>query len=337
MSDIKLQKVTLSSDWIDLSFGEPVVVTDALYRNLNRMGDPMKMPSFHDMKNWTYQPAAGKPDLVSILEEKYGSKVVVTNGAKQALAAALFSFKSAGYSNIWYDTPYYPANPSLVESVGLVKSELRDASTLLITSPNNPDGLNYTNQTIDSFARALPTIHDAAYYTPIYLPDGQEVKHLGDIQIFSASKMYGLSGLRIGYAVCHNERFYQDMVDYIEATTAGVSTSSQDIVRNIELLFKENPAWYEQFVQKSRESIKIARDELLNLDPEVLQVVEPQSNSMFAWCKIGPRLDNVTAKVHILPGEIFGKPGYMRINIAHPPETIREAVSRLNKHKSEIK
>lgn len=333
MSDVKLQKIILGPDWIDLSFGEPVVVTEALYRNLNRMGDPMKMPSFHELRDWTYQPAAGKQDLVSILEDKYGSKVVVANGAKQALGAALYAFKSEGYSNIWYDVPFYPANPSLIESVGLTRSELREASSLLITSPNNPDGLNYSNYEIEAFARSLPTIHDAAYYSPIYLPEGQEIKHLGNIQIFSASKMYGLSGLRIGYAVCHDERFYKHMVNYIESTTAGVSTVSQDIVRNIEILFKQNPTWYEQFTASARSGIKDSRNELLNLDPEVLEVIEPQSNSMFAWCKVGSKLDNQSAKVHMLPGEIFGKPGFMRLNIALPKEKIREAVSRLNASK----
>lgn len=333
MSDIKLQKVILPPDVIDLSFGEPVVVTEALYRNLNRMGDPMKMPSFHELRDWTYQPAAGKQDLVKILEDKYGSKVVVANGAKQALGAALYAFKSEGYSNIWYDIPFYPANPSLIESVGLARSELRDASSVLITSPNNPDGLNYSNQEIDAFARALPTIHDAAYYSPIYLPEGQEIKHLGNIQIFSASKMYGLSGLRIGYAVCHDERFYKHMVNYIESTTAGVSTVSQDIVRNIEILFKENPEYKLEFQKEAREAIKKARAELKALDPEVLVLEDCPTNSMFAWAKAMPGLDAETAKVYILTGDMFGKPGYVRINIAHPPEVIREAVKRLNENK----
>jgi bifunctional pyridoxal-dependent enzyme with beta-cystathionase and maltose regulon repressor activities len=54
---------------------------------------------------------------------------------------------------------------------------------------------------------------------------------------------------------------------------------------------------------------------------------------MFGWFKRGPKLDNKTAKVHILDGSLFGAPGMMRMNIAHPPEVIREAVERLNKHK----
>ena len=98
--DAKLQKVILGPDWIDLSFGEPAVVMTALYRQLSRFGNPLKMPRLRDMASWTYQPAAGKPDLVAILEKKYDTRVVVCNGAKQALAAAMYSFRQNGISNI---------------------------------------------------------------------------------------------------------------------------------------------------------------------------------------------------------------------------------------------
>lgn len=333
MDDAKLQKVILGPDWIDLSFGEPAVVMTALYRQLNRFGDPFKMPNLHDITSWTYQPAAGKPDLVAILEEKYGERVVVCNGAKQALAAAMYSFRRHGASTIYYDRPYYPANPSLAESVGLTWSDAVHADSFLITSPNNPDGRNYSNVELLGFRHSGPMIHDAAYYTDIYLPDGQMPIPLGHIQVYSMSKMYGLSGLRIGYAVCHSEKYYKEMVNYMEMTTAGVSTASQDIARNIEIIFRDHPEYYDAFVQEARATIALSRKELERLDPDVLQLVPTVSNSMFGWFVTGPALNHKEAKVHILPGELFGQPGMMRMNIAHPPTVIREAVERLNKHK----
>jgi aspartate/methionine/tyrosine aminotransferase len=332
-NDAKLQKVILGPDWIDLSFGEPKVVMHALFRQLNRFGDPFKMPTIHDLPKWEYQPAAGKPDLISILEKKYDAKVVICNGAKQALGAAMYAFKRHGCRNIYYDSPYYPANPGIAEAVNLTWADAESAESYLITSPNNPDGRNYSNLDLVNWRYKGPMIHDAAYYTDIYLPDDQITLPLGHIQVFSMSKMYGLSGLRIGYAVVHNEVYYRDMVDYMEMTTAGVSTASQDIARNIELFFRDNPSYYKEFCREARASIALARKELERLDPDVLELVPCQSNSMFGWFKAGPALDNKTAKVHILPGEIFGRPGYMRMNIAHPPEVIREAVDRLNTHK----
>lgn len=332
-NDAKLQKVILGPDWIDLSFGEPKVVMQALYRQLNRYGDPFKMPIRNDLLNWEYQPAAGKPDLVEILEEKYEARVVVCNGAKQALAASLYAFRASGIESIFYETPYYPANPSLVKSVGLTWAPVNQAGSTLITSPNNPNGKNLRNVDIIEQQCRKPTIHDAAYYTEIYLPEDQLPLPLGRIQLFSMSKMYGLSGLRIGYAVCHDEQYYQSLVDFIEMSTAGVSTASQDIARNIESMLLEHPEYYREFVAEARAAITLSRKELEGLDPDVLELVPSTSNSMFGWFKAGPALDNKSAKVHILPGELFGQPGMMRMNIAHPPKLIREAVQRLNQHK----
>lgn len=333
-NDAKLQKVILGPDWIDLSFGEPKVVMNALFRQLNRFGDPFKMPTLYDLPKWEYQPAAGKPDLVKILEDKYDTKVVVCNGAKQALAAAIFAFKRSGCRSLYFGKPYYPANPSIAESIGMPTCDRElDSDCALLTSPNNPDGKYLKTSDIILSQTMKPTIHDAAYYTDIYLPENDFAIPLGQIQVFSMSKMYGLSGLRIGYAVCHNEKYYQDMVNYIEMTTAGVSTASQDIARNIELFFRDNPAYYREFCKEARQSIALARKELENLDPRVLEMVPAESNSMFGWFKAGPDLNNVAAKVHILPGELFGQPGMIRMNIAHDPEVIREAVERLNAHR----
>lgn len=306
---------------------------EALFRQLNCTGNKLKMPKLNDLTRWTYQPAAGKPDLVTILEKKYDAKIVICNGAKQALAAGMYSFKKSGLATIYYEKPYYPANPSLTESIGLTWCDKGSASSFLITSPNNPCGKNYSNLDLIGWRYNGPMIHDAAYYTDIYLPDDQMTLPLGDIQVFSMSKMYGLSGLRIGYAVCHNEKYYKDVVNYMEMTTAGVSTASQDIARNIEMFFRDNPASYKAFVDEARASIALARKELEKLDPEVLELMPCQSNSMFGWFKRGPKLNNKVAKVHILDGSLFGAPGMMRMNIAHPPEVIREAVARLNKHK----
>jgi len=331
IDDAKLQKIILGPDWIDLSFGEPVVVMKALFRQLNRFGDPFKMPNLYDLPNWTYQPAAGKPDLVAILEKKYDAKVVVCNGAKQALAAGMYSFKRNGLATIFYERPYYPANPSLTESVGLTWCDKGSASSFLITSPNNPCGSNYSNLDLIGWRYNGPMIHDAAYYTDIYLPDDQMTLPIGDIQIFSMSKMYGLSGLRIGYAVAHNEKYYQDMVDYIEMTTAGVSTASQDIARNIEAFFRDHPSYYREFCAEARASITNNRKLLSQLNPDVLTVMDCQSNSMFAWCKKGPRLDSKKAKVHVLSGTLFGADdSIIRMNIAVPHEVLKEAIDRLN-------
>lgn len=333
MGDAKLQKVILGPDWIDMSFGEPKVVTQALFKQLNCVGTSFKMPVMHDLLKWEYPPASGKPDLVKLLEDKHGARVVVTSGGKQALDSALRALYICGGRHIYYDVPYYPANPGFIKSAGLLGVEESQADCFLITSPNNPDGKNYTNVELLNFASMKPTIHDAAYYTDIYLPDGQIPIDIGDMQVFSISKMYGLSGLRVGYVVVHNNIYYDHVRNYIETSTAGVSTASQDIVRNVEMFFKQNPAALTAFQREARSAIALSRSALNNLDPEVLELVESDANSMFAWFKAGPLLDAKSAKVYVLDGNLFGKPGMIRMNIALPFDLVKEAVERLNANK----
>jgi len=337
-SDAKLQKLNLGPDWIDLSFGEPKVVAMSLRRQLNRFGTPFKMPTFEDMGKWEYQPAAGNLELTQFLEKKYDAKVVVCNGAKQALTAACNTMASKVKSNrigpasIYYGIPYYPANPIATDK--FYRIDDKDiADCLLITSPNNPDGKNYTNSQLVDMQTRKPMIHDAAYYSPIYLPYDQFPIPLGRVQIYSMSKSYGISGLRIGYAVCHDESYYQPIVDYMEETTAGVSAASQQVALNIETFFAENPGCKLEFEQDAREEIADARMELEMIDKDVMTLVPCSHNSMFVWAKAGPALDYNAAKVYILQGELFGQPGMVRLNIAHPAEIIREAVRRLNASK----
>ena len=329
----KLKKVILGPDWIDLSYGEPELVMSTVFKQLNRAGSSFKMPDLYRLPKWTYQPAVGNPEFVKLLENKYNAKVVVCNGAKQALTASLHAFTKVGVSEIYFSSPHYPPSPAILRNVNINRSYEPNADAILLTSPNNPDGANLTNDELLALSKDRYAIHDGAYYTPTYLPEGQTPIKVGDIQIFSMSKMYGLSGLRIGYAVCHNERFYENVIDYVELATAGVSIASQEIALSIEKFFLEHPARLDEFQTEVRASLKENREILKGIDPDVLEILPCDSNSMFAWAKIGPALDYKAAKVYILEGTLFGQPGMMRINIAYQPEVLREAVKRLNSHK----
>lgn len=332
MSDAKLQKIILPPDMIDLSFGEPFIIAEACRKHLLGWTTTFRMPQCEELEYYQYQLAQGTPKLTSLLQEKYGAKVVVTNGAKHGLAAILYALKKNGHDSIHYETPYYPANPSLLSFANLSKDQyFTNSKAMLITSPNNPDGNNHTNMFMKVMTNEHYVIHDAAYYTPIYLPDGQEPEALGHIQLYSMSKMYGFSGLRVGYVVCHDETLFQDIVDYVELTTAGVSTASQDIAYNLETFFTKNPNNLNAFEQEAREAIKKNRSLLTQLNPEVMIPQECNSNSMFAWAKKGTKLNYMNQKVYMLDGNLFGDDTMVRMNIAVPFETLKEAIDRLNK------
>lgn len=333
--EMRLARVDLGPGWIDLGYGEPVVIQQLLKKHFK----PAVFPDQAELLHSPYQPPKGMSELTDILEKKYGAPVVVTNGGKQGISATMYALSKVGHKSCAIPTPYWVSIPQLIQDVGLTVEYVGQGDTkssaIMITTPNNPDGKELTASTLveletDAKNSKIALIHDAAYYTPIYANDQCSAK-FGDAQIYSFSKMYGLSGLRLGYVVVHNPELLPGVLGYVERSTSGVSTASQDIAVAVETWVRDNPQAYATFVSECREAISKSRAELLNLDPQVLSLEPCTSNSMFAWLRVGPKLDNLNARVNILSGDIFGKPGFMRMNIAMNSDLIKTAVDRLNR------
>ena len=334
---MKLAKLNLDPSWIDLSYGEPVLIKTEIAK---------LFPQFtYNTNTLSYPLAAGIKELTSLLEAKYNSKVVVANGAKQAMSAAFYALKKLGHAGVTIHSPYWVSTPKLIEAQGLIVRDLKDTDTassaFLLTSPNNPDGKEFhSSRMIEMHSAAkddnVTFIHDAAYYTPIYVNDPSDIlPKFADAQVFSFSKMYGLSGLRIGYLVVNDDRLYQYATEFIEGSTSGVSVPAQLAALEVEQFFLENPDKKIQFENTCRSLMEESRSELKNLDPDVLTWVNTESKGMFAWCKPGPKLDTRASKVHAVDGLIFGASGMLRMNICFPKETIKQAVERLNNGRSD--
>lgn len=336
--EMRLARVDLGPGWIDLGYGEPVVIQKILYKHLNIACKTVPLPSGMELLNSQYQPPQGLPALVTFLEDKYKAKVVVTNGAKQGIAAVMYALQRMGHTSITMHKPYWTSTPNLILDQGLavkfLDSKDNDSEAMLLTCPNNPDGKDFSQAELaqiaaDAKADGVKLIHDAAYYTPIYSIE-KPVAPVGDVQIYSFAKMYGLSGLRVGYVVCHDESFVPYVTEFVEKSCSGVSTASQAMALAVETHFSRNPSAYKEFTSECRNAIAAARAELSKLDPQVLEVDVPRSNSMFGWAKIGPKFNAAAVKVNMMDGSMFGQPGYVRFNLAVDSDLIKTAIDRLN-------
>lgn len=334
-NEMRLARVDLGPDWIDLSYGEPV----AIQKILKSIIDVNVLPEKESFLNAKYQPPQGNVELVKLLENKYKTNVVVTNGAKQGMAAVMHALKKLNNKGCAIHSPYWTSTPNIVVNSGLkleiVSDKVEHSTAMMITSPNNPDGKELSKDqllelTKEAAEAGIALIHDAAYYTPVYMAQDERV-NVGDAQIYSVAKMYGLSGLRVGYVVVHNNKLLPFLKEFTEQSCSGVSTASQGVVLAIERFFEQNPDKLNLFMQRSREAIANNRALLTKLDPEVIDILPCDSNSMFAWGKAGPKLNYKETKVNILPGEIFGQEGYVRFNIAVDPDLIETAIDRLNR------
>jgi aspartate/methionine/tyrosine aminotransferase len=331
MTDILLAKPKLSEGWIDCATGESHIVREALINAFD-----LDSSIYHSKYNkMEYQPPNGYDPLVKLLENKHQAPVIITNGAKQALSASFYALHKIGKRRLGMRTPYWALIPPLANANGLECCDKYDC--YLAVLPNNPDNYMqpYYDASIEFYSckeQNIPVIHDAVYYSPSYIPYDTIYGALGDLQIFSASKSLGLSGLRIGYVVCHDTSYYKNILEYIEMMTVGVSLPSQSIYYDLLQEMDACKDRTEKFIAECRSEFYAARALCKTIKKSVLEVPEDILNScgMFCWAKRGENCDFENAKIHIIDGGSFGDQSKVRLNLGLPVRTIAEVVERLN-------
>lgn len=345
MTDILLARPNLPSGFIDVSVGEPHLVRDTL---LDIFDIKEELRAGHlTVEGLMYPYPTGYQPLVSLLEEKHGHPVIITNGAKQALGAVFYALKKLGHTEVGMRLPYWALIPPLVTMHGL-ESKFEDPATTipaempvrphLLLAPNNPDGKCYSPKELQQMDQiyktaGVPLIHDAAYYTHIYLPETHTLPTVGDVQIYSISKMLGFSGLRIGYVVCRNMEFYRLIQEYMEAMTVGVSIASQTWLYDLmSRRMKPYPTLVQKFEAVCATAMKENKKLCLGIRPEVLEVPSDlvSQSGMFGWFKVGPKADLTQSKVNFIDGALFGVPGMVRMNLGFSSDKMSEIVKRLN-------
>lgn len=351
MSDILLAKPKLPPDWIDVSVGEPHLVRDNLIK-IFQVEEELKIGHLK-VEELVYPAPTGYQPLVKHLEDKHGAPVIITNGAKQALGACFYALKKLSKDVVSMRVPYWALIPPLMDMHGLTcvatstdlphysVSEFWKRESFLYLGPNNPDGFIHSPAELLEMSKGMkeagmPFIHDAAYYTHIYLPETHTLPKIGDVQIYSISKMLGLSGLRLGYVVCHNPEFYKLIQEYMEAMTVGVSIASQTWLYDLlDRRMRSFPTLVEKFEAVSSMELEANKKLCLQIDPEVLEVPAtlPSNPGMFGWFKVGPKANFQKSKINMIDGSLFGIPGMIRMNLAFDQKRMQEIVDRLNSGK----
>jgi len=326
-NDLVLARNPLPEGTINLTIGEPDIIKRALEKTLTTFGETLNYR--FDPRNSKYPPAAGTDELKQFLSFKYQKPVVITNGAKQGLSAAIYALRDDKKANIYVPKPYWLSFPVLINKEGckMVHKEAT-ADFSLITAPNNPDSnIDYISYTSDK-----PIIFDGAYYCQQYLPNHKlEVK--GNIHLVSCSKKFGLSGLRIGYAICESEELATKMSEYLEITTMGTSDFSQKILYDIEVFFYNNPNAETYFHNQCKNKLGVNINKLKQIDKSILDPNDIKPNGMFAFLKKGKNFIKATekAKVNIIDGVYFGDKTRARISLGLDTEIFAEAIDKLNK------
>ena len=292
----------------------------------------------------TYPLLNGDPELVEMLRKRFGGQhVVVTNGAKQALLASIYALqmkrerdpdKKVSFQQVYHEAPFWPTYPTLADLSGLGFTEkagaIKQRRTLnIVTAPNNPDG-----RLADRIDNRWD-IWDAAYASRVYGWDYLVPYHR--ISVWSAAKLYGPSGYRIGWLATADKKLADLASQYVEKTTSGVATPSQVFLKNLMLNLGSVSVDEEQrLIAKARDLLLKTNEAFMELHKHfrTLKGFPEHRTGMFAWVQANdPQrfrelLDR--AKVKAVNGVYCGgEPDWFRFSLGVLPETMQEAVKAI--------
>jgi aspartate/methionine/tyrosine aminotransferase len=330
-NDMLLAKIPLPEGWIDMGIGEAAIVREEFfYWNSYSLGHQRI-----EKLDLSYQPANGWTPLSEYLEAKHGKPVVIANGAKQALMAVFAAAEAAigKKRTVVARSPYWSSFPRMSAVAGMMfstESNFLNGKVRVLVSPNNPTGVLETIPTED--IRGALAVHDAAYWSQSYNEKcTNENLPYCNIRIYSMSKMLGMSSLRVGYAVLEDDAWglREQMIDYIETTTSGVSESSQRWVLGALKALDEIPDGGLRFYQNSRS--RLAKNRFAFESGLGSAGTSANDSGMFAWVLKGPGYDPDAAKVRVIDGAAFGDAKYFRASLGGSLEDCREAGKRLGK------
>lgn len=318
-----------------------------------------------------YAPNAGTPELRTALAAKIADRylvpttpkqIVVTNGAVQGLQAAMLACLNPGDAILLPD-PGWP-NYTMMSIMARVKAQYYTVGTqpsghidpeylaaqcspatraILINSPSNPTGMALSEDELAAILslaeqRDLWIISDECYDEMVFDRGHSSLitmtRHPRLICVFSMSKTYAMTGLRVGYQVADPE-VAAGLAKLQESIISCVNTPAQAAA----LAAVTGP---QSFVTELRESLRSRRDDTVALLRANDIGVEPADGGLYAWIDVRPTgLSDVEFAqmlvrdfhVCVVPGVAFGTngSGYVRASIATERSVLLDGIQRLAK------
>jgi aminotransferase len=310
-----------------------------------------------------YPPFGGHADLKAAIAERYAAdhgvaldpdrEVAVIPGTKTGIMLACLAAAEAGDAILLPD-PGYPdylsgaalagakvAPLPLEASAGFQPDFDAVSATAALTVLNYPSNPTAACEQAGTFEAAVAFAHerggwvlnDLAYGFLAF--DGRRARSILEVdgardvalELWSPSKIYGMAGWRIGFAV-GSPALVARIQELIDHTTAGVFTALQ---RGLAAALRSDQA----DVAERREVYRGRRDALVDTLAAAGADLAPAAGSFFVWWRLPPGLTPQRlideARVGVAPGEGFGArgAGWARLSLATPDADLVEAADRL--------
>ncbi len=327
-----------------------------------------------------YTAADGIAPLKAAIQDKFKrdnqlryntNEMIVTSGAKQALANALCAVLNPG-DEVIIPAPYWVSYPDMVilgegtpkfiyadhtQNFKITAEQLEAAITprtrvFTINSPNNPTGMIYSADELKALAEVLkkhPNIiilSDDIYEHLIWsdLPFANLVMVCPELKdrtivVNGVSKSYAMTGWRIGYAAGPAEIINQMKNIQMQTTSAPNSIAQMAALTAISGPQDSIPLMNKQF--KTRHDFLV---KALGALPGVTCI--PAQGAFYllpdfsVWLKQHPEIGNdeqlaetLLTEIHIatVAGTPFGAPNCIRLSFASSMDTLEEAMRRLER------
>lgn len=313
--------------------------------------------------------------IAKSLNHRFGTNynadnIFMTIGAAASLGICFKSLVNGPEDEIITFAPYFPEYQVYAKGAGCkltvvpadtssfqinfdVLEEVFNEHTkvVLINSPNNPSGVVYSKETIQTLANLLERkqkefghsiyiITDEPYREIVY--DGFEVPYVphyykNTLVGYSFSKSLSIPGERIGYIVAPSEaEDYEDLLpvfiaagrllSYVSVPTLYQKVVGEcvDLTADLSIYEKNKNIFYNALIDMGYECVEPGG--AFYLFPKAL---EEDAN---AFCERAKKYDLL-----IVPGDSFGCPGHVRISYCVPTERIEKALPLFQKLMDEYK
>jgi aspartate aminotransferase len=309
-----------------------------------------------------------KKAIIRYTEEYYGrlvapENVIVSTGAKQALYNLLVSIVDP-QDEVILLAPYWVSYPEMVKMVygipvvatpedGTFHPRMEDieqaassyTKAIIVNSPNNPSGTVYSDDFIAQIVdfcerRDIYLIMDDIYHrlvfdgvrpTPGYNFTNQDIENTRVIVINGISKLYGMTGFRIGWAIA-NRRLTEVMANVQSQTTSCPSVISQAATEGALTGVQSVTESLRLTIQNSRD---VMMHELRSFSD--IKVIKPSGTfyclpDFRAYSSDSVELADFLLKkalVVTVPGKPFGMEGHLRLSYTGSVKDTIEGVERI--------
>lgn len=291
---------------------------EAQLRTLNRYPDPAKATLRSRLSDRTGVPsgriAIGNGSCELLLA---GAEAMLEPGAEVVYAWPSFSIYPHLAAMSGARAITVPLNDAGEHDLEAMASEITAATRMLIVcNPNNPSATGLPVSALDAFIADLPrnvaVILDEAYVEFSTLQDPDESlslldKHPNLIVLRTFSKVYGLCGLRVGYALGSEDfRLAVDRVRQPFSVNALALAAATEALNHVDE------------VERRVEQTAIERMHVeTELQERGLETTDSQAN--FSWVSLGERdedelVDGLAQRgVIVRAGRALGQEGWMRV------------------------